>query len=192
MYGVSLILAPFLQFISSFYWINGEYGVTGGTILVLSIVFWIPALIALFDLVKFKMPNYAAWGLLIGIFGFVSGADFAMVGVMSEIFNFTHASYLEGFAKYKVSADILLFQSGPLAPLSLIVLGIVLLRIKSIDTWIAVLILAGGIAFPLSRISRLQWAAHIADILLLIPLSVTGLKILSGKRVSERLLPMLF
>jgi len=192
MYGVSLILAPFLQFVSSFYWVNGEYGVTGGTILVLSVVFWIPALIVLFDWVKFKMPNYAAWGLLIAIFGFVSGADFAMLGVMSEIFNITHASYLEGFAKYKVSADILLFQSGPLAPLSLIVLGMVLLRVKSIDAWIAILIIAGGIAFPLSRISRIPWAAHVADILLLIPLSISGLKILAGKRFNEQLLPMLF
>src|SRR5436190_8177495 len=119
MYGVSLILAPFLQFISSFFWVNGEYGVTGGTILVISMVFWIPALIALFNMVKHGMPNYAAWGLLIAIFGFVSDSNFAMVGVMSEIFNISHTSYLEGFAKYKVSSDILLFQSGPLAPLSL-------------------------------------------------------------------------
>ena len=68
MYGISLILAPLLQATSGFFWINGEYGVTGGTILVLSMVFWMPALITLFGFVKDRMPNYAAWGLLIAIF----------------------------------------------------------------------------------------------------------------------------
>jgi len=36
LYSISLILAPLLLFISSFFWKNGEYGVTGGTILILS------------------------------------------------------------------------------------------------------------------------------------------------------------
>ncbi len=181
MYGLSLILGPLLQGISSFFWINGEYGVTGGTILVLSIVFWIPALVCLFGLVKDKMPNYAAWGLLIAIFGFIGGCNFAFVGVMSQIFNISHKTYIEGFAKYPVSSNLLLFQAGPLAPLSLIVLGIVLLRTKSVDKLIAILIILGGLAFPLGRISRTQWVAHITDALLLIPLSILGLRILSGK-----------
>ena len=179
MYGCSLIAAPLLQAISSFYWINGEYGVKGGTLIVLSIVFWIPALIALFGLVKEKLPDYAAWGLLIACFGFISGANFAMVGVMSEIFDIPHQSYLDGFAKYPVSANILLFQSGPLAPLSLIILGFVFLRTKTIGLPVAVMIIAGGLAFPLSRISRIEWIAHIADLLLLSPLSILGIKILS-------------
>jgi hypothetical protein len=181
MYGASLILAPLLQFISSFFWINKEYGVAGGTLLVLSMFFWIPSLIALFDLVKTKLPNYAAWGLLVAIIGFISGSNFAMVGVMSEIFNISHESYLNGFAEYKSSADILLFQTGPLAPLSLLVLGIVLLRTKSADVFVAILIITGAILFPVSRILRVEWVAHVCDIFLLVPLSVLGLKILSRK-----------
>src|SRR6266498_3901184 len=157
MYGFSLILAPLLQAISSFFWIDGEYGVTGGTILVLSVVFWMPALICLFGLVKNKMPNYAAWGLVVAIFGFISGSNFAFVGVMSEIFHISHESYVEGFAKFPVTSNLLLFQSGPLAPISLIVLGIVLLRTQSVDRLIAILIILGGLAFPLGRISRTQW-----------------------------------
>jgi len=45
MYGVSLILAPLLLAISSFFWIGGGYGVIAGTILILSMVFWMPTLI---------------------------------------------------------------------------------------------------------------------------------------------------
>ncbi|MGC4036236.1 MAG: hypothetical protein QM764_09755 [Chitinophagaceae bacterium] len=181
MYGVSLLLAPFFQFISGFFWVGKEYGVTGGTLLFLSVLFWIPALIVLFDLVKEKYPNYAAWGLLIAIIGFISGANFAMVGVMSEIFNIDHDSYLRGFSNYKLSADILLFQSGPLAPVSLLVLGVVLWRTRSVAPLIASLIIVGAILFPLSRILRVEWVTHVCDIFLLIPLSVLGINILNNR-----------
>ncbi len=166
-----------------FFWVDGEYGVAGRTIPVLSIVFWIPALVCLFGLVKDKMSNYAAWGLLIAIFGFISGSNFTFVGVMSQIFSISHETYIEGFAKCPISSNLLLFQSGPLGPLSLIVLGIVLLPTKSIDKFIAILITLGGSAFPLRRISRTQWVAHITDALLLIPLSILALRILSGKEL---------
>lgn len=181
MYGVSLILAPLLQFISGFFWINKEYGVAGGTLLVLSMFFWIPSLIALFDLVKNKMPNYAAWGLLVAIVGFISGSNFAMVGVMSEIFDIPHETYLKGFENYKVSSGILLFQTGPLAPLSLLILGIVLLRTTSVDAFIAILIIIGAVLFPVGRISRTEWIAHVCDIFFLVPFSILGMRILSGK-----------
>lgn len=181
MYGASLILAPLFQFISGFFWVNNEYGVSGGTVLMLSIFFWIPSLIALFDLVKSKYPNYATWGLLIAIIGFISGANFAMVGVMSQIFGINHETYLNGFANYKLSAGILLFQTGPLAPLSLLVLGIILLKTKSTDSFIAILLITGAILFPVGRIMRIEWIAHICDVVLLVPLSVLGLKILSAK-----------
>ena len=182
MYGVSLILAPLLQFISGFFWVNREYGVIGGTLLVLSMFFWIPTLIALFDLIKYKFPNYAAWGLLVAIIGFISGSNFAMVGVMSEIFGISHESYLEGLDNYKLSSNLLLFQTGPLAPLSLLILGIVLLRTKSLDAFIAILLITGAVLFPIGRISRTEWVAHVCDIFLLVPLSVLGVRILSGKQ----------
>lgn len=181
MYGVSLLLAPLLQFISGFFWVNNEYGVVGGTLLVLSMFFWVPSLIVLFDLVKNKYPNYAAWGLLIAIIGFISGSNFAMVGVMSQVFDISHEEYLNGFAKYKLPSDILLFQTGPLAPLSLFVLGIVLLRTKSVDAFVAILLITGAILFPVSRILRVEWVAHICDLFLLVPLSILGLRILSRR-----------
>ena len=181
MYGVSLILAPLLQFISGFFWVNKEYGVIGGTLLVLSMFFWIPSLIALFDFIKIKFPNYAAWGLLMAIIGFISGSNFAMVGVMSDIFDISHETYLKEFENYKLSSNILLFQTGPLAPLSLLILGIVMLRTKTVDAFIAILIITGAILFPVSRISRTDWIAHVCDIFLLVPLSILGTRNLAQK-----------
>jgi hypothetical protein len=89
---------------SGFLWKNGEYGVTGGTILALSIIFWIPALMVLFGMVKEKMPNYYACGLLVTIYGFG--------GVHSQVFNISHQNYIEGFAKYPISSGLLLFWPG--------------------------------------------------------------------------------
>jgi hypothetical protein len=181
-YGLSLILAPLVMFISSFFWVNGEYGVTGGTILILSTVFWIMAMIHLFGLLKIRMPGVAPWGLLIAIFGFVSGALFGFVGVLTEIFGISHQTYLDAFAKYPVSTGLLLFWPGPLAPLSFILLGVFFLRTKTTRSWVAVMLIVGGLAFPASRISRNESLAHVADIDLLIPLSYLGMQILFAQR----------
>ena len=176
MFGLSLILAPTLQAISTFFWVDGEYGVTGGTILVFSMIFWIPALLVLFSLVKNTMPNYAAWGVLIAVYGFVSGVNFGFLGVLTEIFVIPHEKYIQALSKYPISTNLLLFQAGPLAPLSLVILGIVFLNTKVVDWKIGLLIVLGGVAFPLSRISRIELAAHFADILQLVPLALLGAK----------------
>src|SRR5262245_57246945 len=124
-YGLALFLAPLLMLISGFFWINGEYGVTGGTILIISTVFWVISMVYLFGLIKLKI---AQWAMLFSIFGFISGALFGFVGVMVEILNISHQSYIDSFEKYPISSGILLFWSGPLAPLSLILLGILQLK----------------------------------------------------------------
>src|SRR5215510_358549 len=90
MFSASLILAPLLQSISTFFWVDGEYGVTGGTILIFSMIFWIPALLFLFNLVASKKPVYAAWGFLIAVYGFVSGVNFGFLGVLTEVFSIPH------------------------------------------------------------------------------------------------------
>jgi hypothetical protein len=71
--------------------------------------------------------------------------------------------------KYPATSQILLFASGPLFPLSVFVLGIMLIVKKAVQTWIAVLLCVGAILFPVSRIPRVEWLAHIADIIFFIP-----------------------
>lgn len=182
LYGLSLFLAPLLMFISTFFWINGEYGVMGGTLLILSTTFWIFTMFYLFELIRFKMPRLAQWGLFLSIFGFISGGLFGFVGVMTEILNISHQTYIDAFEKYPISTGILLFWSGPLAPLGLILAGSLLLKTKETSSWVAVMIIMGGLAFPVSRISRNEWVAHIADLLLLVPLMILSSKLLFRSR----------
>jgi hypothetical protein len=170
MYLFSLVLAPLLQSISTFFWIDGEYGITGGTLLFFSMLFWIPALIFLFGMLKQRMPNYAEWGLLVAITGFISGVGFAFTGVFVQIFSISHAQYIREFSKYPLASNLLLFQTGPLAPLSLLLLGLVLIRAKILPLRIPLLLTIGALAFPVSRVIRIPWMAHIADLLFLLPL----------------------
>src|SRR5689334_20691478 len=174
--GLSLIAAPLVFAASTFFWKEGQYGVTGGTLINLSQVPWIIAFIVLFDKLKMEMPRYATVGLIIAIYGCLSGANFGFVGVYGEAFQIPHKTYLDTFLHYPLSANLLLFWPGPLFPLSLLVLAIVLIRWKKVDLWLGILLCLGAIAFPLSRIPRMESIAHGVDILLAIPLVIIGYK----------------
>ena len=167
--GFCLIVAPVLLAASTFFWQNGEYGVEAAILIIFSMFFWIPALTGLFSLIKNEMPRYAVWGLWVAVFGCISGVCFAFLGYLATIFNISHEQYLYSLSHYPVTSQILLFGSGPLFPLSLLVLGINLMLKGSVPVWIGILFCLAASAFPLSRIPRIEWMAHIADLAMLIP-----------------------
>jgi hypothetical protein len=169
-------VAPLLLFASSFFWNNGEYSVSSATLLILSTFFWIPAFTGLFQLIKNKMPHYSVFGLWVAVFGCISGVCFAFLGYLVSIFNIPHQTYLQTLSHYPFTSQLLLFASGPLFPLSVLVLGIMFIVKKIIPGWQALLFSFAGIAFPLSRITRVVWVAHIADILFLIPCFLIAIK----------------
>lgn len=181
-WGASLIIAPALMAVSSFYWDNGRYSATGGTLVVLYCLFLIPAFMGLFSLVKGKYPRYAAWGQLAATIGCIAGANFGFADFFAHAFNIPHQTYLDTLAKYPVAANLLLFQTGPLVPLSLLVLAVVLLRLRTVDNWLAVVMCAAAIMFPLSRISRNEILAHINDALWFASLAYVGIKMLANKQ----------
>jgi hypothetical protein len=166
--GFSLVVAPLLLFASSLFWVNGEYSIPSATLLILSTFFWIPAFTGLFQLLKNKTPYYSVFGLWIAVFGCISGVCFAFLGYLVSIFNIQHQTYLQTLSHYPFTSQLLLFASGPLFPLSVFVLGIIFSVKKVVPVWQALLFSLAGIAFPLSRITRIVWVAHIADILFLI------------------------
>src|SRR6185503_13029928 len=127
--GISLIIGSLLFTVSTFFWTNGEYSVPSATLIIFSMFFWIPAFTGLFSLLKNKMPRYAIWGLWIAVYGCISGCCFAFLGYFTTIFNISHEQYLQAFSNYPVTSQILLFAAGPLFPLSILLLGINLVRI---------------------------------------------------------------
>ena len=124
------------------------------------------------------MPRYAVWGLWIAVFGCISGVCFAFLGYLATVFNISHEQYLNSLSHYPVTSQILLFASGPLFPLSILVLGINLMLKRSVPAWISILFCVAAIAFPLSRIPRIAWMAHVADLAMFIPSYAIGWEIL--------------
>jgi len=167
--GFCLIFAPVLFAASTFFWQNGEYGVEAAILIIFAMFFWIPALTGLFSLIKNEMPRYAVWGLWIAVFGCISGVCFAFLGYLTTIFNISHEQYLYSLSHYPITSQILLFGSGPLFPLSILVLGVNLMLKRSVPSWLGLLFCLAAIAFPLSRIPRIEWMAHIADFVMLVP-----------------------
>ena len=188
MTGFSLLVAPLLFALSTFFWQNGEYSTTSATLIVLSLFFWIRAFKGLFEKLSTRMPRYANWGYWFAVWGCISGVCFAMLGYLSSAFTISHETYLQTLSRYSVSSQVLLFASGPIFPLSLLVLGINLLRTRTVVPIAGLLLCVGAIAFPVSRISRVEWIAHIADALLLVPCIILGLGMLREK---EKQSPML-
>ena len=185
LWGLSLILAPALFATSTFFWVHTsgrvEYGAIGGAIIAIATVFWIPAFIGLFDLLKETMPRYAAWGLLIAIYGCIGGAAFGLEGLFAEAFRIPHDVRREAWAQFPTTFNLTFFWPGPLFPLSLLILGAMLIRTKSIPLWAGLLICLAAIAFPVSRIPRIDLAAHAADVLMLVPLAYIGWGLLKSR-----------
>jgi drug/metabolite transporter (DMT)-like permease len=179
--GFCLIIAPVLFAASTFFWKNGEYGVEAAMLIIFALFFWIPALSGLFSLIKNEMPRYAVWGLWIAVFGCISGVCFAFLGYLATIFKISHEQYLNSLSNYPITSQVLLFGSGPLFPLSVLVLAINLLLKRSVPIWIGIFFCLAAMAFPLSRISRIEWMAHIADLAMLIPSVTIAVQILNDR-----------
>ena len=186
LWGVSLIFAPTLFAASTFFWIRAdgrvEYGAVGGTLIAVATAFWVPAFAGLFGLVKERMPRFAAWGWLVAVYGCIGGAAFGLEGLFAEAFRLPHDVRRDAWARFPTAFDLTLFWPGPLFPLSLLVLGAVLMRTRSVAPWVGALLCLAGIAFPASRIPRIDLVAHAADLLMLVPLAHVGMSYLRSAR----------
>jgi len=177
--AAALLLAPALFALSTFFWrdVDGrtEYGATGGALVALGSVFWIPAFQALFGLVEERMPRFAAWGWLVAVYGTFGGMAFGIEGLFAEAFGLPHDTRQTGWRQFPTPFNVTFFWPGPLFPLSLIGLGVVLFSTRATPRWIAVLLALAGLAFPASRIPRLALVAHAADLLMLVPLAYVAI-----------------
>ena len=181
LFGLSLIIAPLLLAISTFFWRGGEVGLAGATILIYAFVFWTSGLLGLLSLVRDTMPRFATWGMLMVIFACIGGTNWANEGLYLETFRIAtgaSATPAERFMAMGVAGPLTLHIPGLIFPLTLIGIGIALLRSKVVPAWCAILLIIGGIGFPAGRIPRIEMVAHITDLVLLLAGIGLGLQML--------------
>ncbi|WFE53189.1 hypothetical protein [Micromonospora sp. WMMD1155] len=167
-YRIALVLGPTGSALATYLWTDGRYGATGGAVLVLAMVVWTYGLIGLLDAVRPRAPRYAAVALPVFLYGAMGGAAFGFQGVFEDIFDQSADASLAALAAHPFAANLLLWIPGPVMPLSLFALGIALARTHLVPRWPAALLCAGALAFPLSRIPRIDTVAYLADALLIV------------------------
>jgi hypothetical protein len=163
---IALVLGPVGSAVATYYWTDGRYGATGGTVLVLAMVVWAYGLIGLLEVVRPSAPRYAAVALPVFLYGIMGGAAFGFQGVFEDVFDRSADASLDALAAHPFAANALLWIAGPVMPLSLLILGVVLGRARLVPLWTAALLCAGALAFPLSRVPRVDLIAYVADGLL--------------------------
>jgi hypothetical protein len=167
-HALCVIIGQTLMCASTFFWNeDGRYSINGAVIIILSMVFWAVGLQGVFSLFNEKNPWYARIGMLYAMYGCFGGAGFGFEGLYSSILPVGNKIGVAAYEKFPMQMNLALFWSGPAFPLSMLVLGIFLIVRKFVSPLTGVLIIIGAIAFPLSRISRIDWIAHIADFVLL-------------------------
>ncbi len=174
----SLIFAPLCTVIGQFFWHDGVLGITAGIWQVYSYFFWIFAFQLMFQQLETTLPRYASIGFFVAVFSCIGGNNFGVEGIYSELMEVRDLAALDALhTKLGGAAAFYLFLPGLLFPLSLLVLGINLIRTKTIPMWVGILFCVSAIGFPLSRIPRIDLIAHADNLLLLISHSLVAWQI---------------
>lgn len=163
----SLVLGPLLLAASTFFWVDGRYGVTGGVLVALSSAAWVYGLVGTWEQLHTRLPATATLGLVLTLLGTFGGIAFGLQGFFEGAYGLTADESLAAVNQHPPAAWLTLWGPGPLFPLSLVLLGVALLWTRLVPRPLAVALLVAGAAFPLSRIGRIELVAHAVDTVLL-------------------------
>jgi hypothetical protein len=174
---IALVLGQILFAITTFLWtVDGTYSVSAGAVMVFSMLCWAIGFFALFGWIEAKLFFYSRLGLVYALYGVIGGVGFAFEGTFTDALNFPGKMGLQAHKLFPFQTDLMLFWAGPAFPVSLLILGIVLAATKKVNWVTGILLSLGGITFPLGRILRIEWVAHLTDIILLAAVYLTALK----------------
>lgn len=162
-----LVIGQLITTTSTFFWMeSGRHNMTGSVLVIMAMVFWAVGFVGLF---RHFDGVYGKLGLLYAFYGCLGGIGFGFEGLYSLIVEGDGKIGVVAHEQFPLAMNIVLFWSGPAFPLTLIIWGVMSLIRKVVPVWIATLVIVGAIMFPVSRIMRIEWLAHVADVALLLP-----------------------
>lgn len=175
-----LVAGPTGSLIATTLWTDGRYGTAGGTVLVLAMTLWCFGLVGLLERVRPAAPRIAPPLLLFLLFGVTGGMAFGFQGFFEAVFHADAEASLAAPADYPLESTLLLFP-GPMMPSGLLLLALLLAWRRLVPLWTAGLLALGAIAFPLSRIPRIDLVAYLADGLIVVAFAVIAGLVATGR-----------
>lgn len=190
--GVCLIAGSLLMAASTFLEFAEGTRFAAGFVGVLAYLCFIPALLGIARLLRERAPRLSVVGTLVAICGCGGGVAFE-AAILHE-----WAARAAGLPEAQVAA-LLEIVKGRVFPallifgiqfsLSLLVLGVGLVKTAVVPKWVPALIVCGALLFPLGHIGRIEPIMHLADFLLVVPMIWLGLRALSGATPQGRAVP---
>jgi hypothetical protein len=161
---VALVLAPMVMLASTIAYVVGGQGLSegaaAGAIQIWAFIAYAVALVGLVRTVEAAAPRAAAAGLVLALIGCVGGAAYGMDSIQAAV--------LGGTIESSAATPFALRLPGLAFPLALVLLGTLLARLRVAAAPSAVLVILGGLLFPISRIADLPAVAVTSDLALLV------------------------
>ncbi len=162
-----LVLGAALNAAAGFFWKGDGPDATGAPLAALGLACWLIGLADLYQRIRPRAPRATAVLFPVTVFGVTGGIAFSVQALHEVMFGVSHARAVDLLGGYPFAANTLYWICGPLFPLSLVALGLLVARVRAAPVPAGMLLALGGAAFPLSRITREEILVHAADLLLL-------------------------
>lgn len=163
-----MFFSPLLITIAQFFWRDGMLSATAGTIQVVAFVLWIFAFQGMFYSIRNDFPQYTIIGFIVAVYACVAGNNFGVDGIYSDAMGLQSLDESKQLIeRIGFPALIYLYIPGIFFPLSLLMIGIQLIRARKVSKVAGMVLVIGAVCFPLSRIPRVDWIAHLDNLTLI-------------------------
>jgi len=190
--GVCLIVGPVLLMPNTFFEYQEDMLFWAGLTGLIAYICLVPALLWIARLLRERSPRFSVISGLLATVGTVGGVNFST----ALLFEWAEREAGTPEATMVAITEVVEGRLFPVLvlfsiffPISLLLLSVGLFRTRVVPVWVAVLLGIGAIAFPAGHIGESQLTAHIAELLLLIPLVWIGLHCLMAARPSGIAVP---
>jgi hypothetical protein len=161
---VALVLAPIVMLVSTIAYVVGDQGLSAGaaagTLQIWAFIAYAIALVGLVPALEQSAPRLAATGLVLALIGCVGGGAYGMDSIYAAVAGATIES--------SAATPFALRIPGLAFPLSIVLLGILLARTRVAAAPSTVLVVVGGVLFPIGRIADVAAVAVASDLALLV------------------------